>query len=82
MIVHADRNFLSLAAGQVVFIDRGAADDVTPGDMFTIYRLNNPGLPAVVLGELAVLSVQDSTAMAKVLSSRYTIRVGDRLDRK
>jgi hypothetical protein len=50
--------------------------------MFTIYRLNSPGLPAVVLGELAVLSVQDETAMAKILSSRYTIRLGDRVDPK
>jgi len=82
MIVHTDHGYVSLAEGNVVFIDRGAADDVTPGDIFTIYRLNNPGLPAVVLGELAVLSVQDSTAMAKLLSSRYTIRVGDRIDLK
>jgi hypothetical protein len=81
-IVHADHSLISLSAGNVVFIDRGAAQDVTPGDMFTIYRLNSPGLPAVVLGELAVLSVQDETAMAKILSSRYTIRLGDRVDPK
>ena len=81
-IVHVDQNFVSLGQGAVVFIDRGAADDVTPGDMYTIYRLNNPGLPAVVLGELAVLSVRDSTAMAKVLTTRYVVRVGDRLDPK
>jgi hypothetical protein len=78
-VVYVDHDFVSLGQGHVVFIDRGADDDVTPGDMYTIYRLNNPGLPAVVLGELAVLSVQGNTAMTKVLSSRYTIRVGDRV---
>jgi hypothetical protein len=81
-IVHADNSLISLSAGNVVFIDRGASQDVTPGDMFTIYRLNNPGLPAVVIGELAVLSVQDDTAMAKIISSRYTVRLGDRVDPK
>ena len=73
-----DHSLMSLGEGEVVFIDRGAAHDVTPGDVYTIYRLNNPGLPAVVLGELAVLSVHDDTSVAKILSSRYTVRVGDR----
>lgn len=81
-IVHVDRSLVSLGEGNVVYIDRGAAHDVTPGDIFTIYRLNAPGLPGVVLGELAVLSVHESTSMAKILSSRYTVRVGDRIDPK
>lgn len=81
-IVHVDRNIVSLGEGHVVYIDRGAADDVTPGDIFTIYRLNAPGLPGVVSGELAVLSVHENTSMAKILSSRYTVRVGDRIDPK
>lgn len=81
-IVHVDRNLMALGEGSVVFIDRGAAHDVTPGDIYTIYRLNVPGLPGVVLGELAVLAVHDNTSMAKILSSRYTVRLGDRIDPK
>jgi hypothetical protein len=82
VIVHVDHSIVSFGEGQVVFIDRGEADDVTPGDVYTIYRLNTPGLPAVVLGELAVLSVNDTTSTARILSSRYTVRVGDRIDPK
>lgn len=78
-IVHIDHSLLSMAEGQVVFIDGGADDDVTPGDVYTIYRLNTPGLPSVVMGELAVLSVHETTSVARILSSRYTVRLGDRL---
>ena len=81
-IVHIDFNFQSFAQGNVVFIDRGAAHDVTPGDIYTIYRMNTPGLPAVVMGELAVLSVHESTSVAKVLATRYELRIGDRITLK
>ncbi len=82
VIVRSDVGLVSLGQDHVVFIDRGAAHDVTPGDVFTIYRLNSPGLPPVVVGELAVLSVEEQTALAKILESRYSIYVGDRLDLK
>ncbi len=39
-------------------------------------------MPPIVLGELAVLSVQKSSALAKITESRYAIFVGDRLDPK
>ncbi len=82
VILRSDVGLVSLGQDHVVFIDRGAAHDVTPGDVFTIYRLNSPGLPPVVVGELAVLSVEEETALAKILESRYSIYVGDRLDLK
>jgi len=66
----------------VVFLDRGAQDDVQPGDLFTIYRMNHRGGPAVVIGELAVLSAKPRSAVAKILESRYPVYVGDRLERK
>ncbi len=81
-IVRTEDNVVSLGQGNVVFIDRGAEDDVLPGDLFTIYRLNKPGLPPVVMGELAVMSVEDHTAAARILESRYTIYVGDVLEAK
>jgi len=81
-IVYAKDNIVSLGQDHLVFIDRGAEEDVTPGDIYTIYRDNKPGLPPVVLGELAVLSVQPQSALAKILTSRYPIYVGDRLDPK
>jgi hypothetical protein len=82
MIVSASLDQISLGQDHVVFIDRGEADDVYPGDIFTIYRTNKPAMPPVVLGELAVLSVQDHTALAKIIASRFPIYLGDRLERK
>ena len=81
-IVYARDNVISLGQDHVVFIDRGSEQNVTPGDVFTIYRANDRGLPPLLLGELAVLSVQKRSATAKITESRYTIFVGDRLDPK
>ena len=82
MIVYGDDGAFSLGADHVVFIDRGEENEVVPGDLFTIYRKNQRGLPPVVLGELAVLSVQRSTSVARIIESRFPIYVGDRLELK
>jgi hypothetical protein len=82
VIVSSSMDQISLGEDHVVFIDRGEADDVYPGDIFTIYRTNRESMPPVVLGELAILSVQEHTALAKILTSRYPVYVGDRLERK
>lgn len=70
---------VTLGAGYLVLIDRGAAQDVVPGDIYTIYRRGREGFPPIVLGELGVLSVFEGTALARILRSRYAIYVGDPL---
>jgi hypothetical protein len=81
-IVYAKDDVHSLGADHIVHVDLGE-QDVTPGDMYTIYRQNSrPGLPPVIVGELAVLSVHRHFSVAKILESRYPIRLGDRLDPK
>lgn len=82
VILFAQHGISALGVDHVVQIDRGSEDDLTPGDIFTIYRENREGLPPVVLGELAVLAVQEHSAVAKIIESRYTIYIGDRLERK
>ena len=82
VIVSSPVDLVSLGQDHVVFIDRGEEDEVLPGDIFTIYRMNRATQPPVVLGELAVLSVRAHTAIAKILESRYPVYVGDRLERK
>ncbi len=81
-IVLSDDGVVALGQDHIVYIDRGSEDNVTPGDLFTIYRLNRKGLPPVVIGELGVLSVQPHTALAKIVRSRYPIFIGDRADPK
>ena len=80
-IVYSRDDILALGADAVVHIDIGD-DTTTPGDIFTIYRENRPGLPPIVMGELAVLSVHKRFSVAKIIESRYPIKLGDRLDPK
>ncbi len=82
VILFSQDNLVSLAEDHVVYIDRGADQDVTPGDMYTIYRANRKGMPPIVIGELAVLSVHKSSSVAKIIESRYAVFVGDRLEPK
>ncbi|MGD2071609.1 MAG: LysM peptidoglycan-binding domain-containing protein [Gemmatimonadota bacterium] len=82
IILRSNDRVISMGQGTLVYIDRGEDDDVLPGDLFTIYRLNKPGLPPVVLGELAILSSEDHTALARILESRYVVYAGDRVERK
>jgi hypothetical protein len=82
VILFSQDNLVSLAEDHVVYIDRGSDQEVTPGDMFTIYRLNHDGLPPIVVGELAVLAVHRNSAVAKILESRYAVFIGDRLEPK
>jgi hypothetical protein len=80
-IVFSRDDVLALGADHVVHIDIGD-QSTTPGDIYTIYRENQPGLPPVVMGELAVLSVHKRFSVAKIIESRYPIRLGDRLEPK
>lgn len=81
-IVWSDGGRFTLGEDHVVYIDRGAAEDVTPGDIYTVYRLGRGNTPPLVLGEIAVLSVQEHSALARIIHSRYTIHLGDVLSRK
>ena len=80
-IIYSRDDILALGADAVVHIDLGE-QDTTPGDIFTIYRENRPGMPPIVMGELAVLSVHKRFSVAKIIESRYPIKLGDRLDPK
>ena len=82
VITLAEGGNVTLGQGHLVFIDRGYDDDVTPGDIYTIYRLNGAQPLPMVVGELAVLSVESGTALGKILESRFAVYVGDRLDPK
>jgi hypothetical protein len=82
IILHSESSLFTLGQDHVVFIDRGEGDDVFPGDLFTIYRPSLKGNLPIPVGELAVLSVKEHSAVARILMSRYPIYVGDRLERR
>jgi hypothetical protein len=71
---NSERDLNSL--NKIVYIDRGTADGIMPGDVFEIYRpqplVQDPDhkikskLPVIVLGRLQVLAVRNGTAAAYV----------------
>lgn len=77
-VVYSENDVFSLGEGSILYLDLGEGE-AAPGDTYRIWRRNHEGLPPVVLGELAILRVGPSTSVARVLNSRYTIRVGDRI---
>lgn len=66
----------------LVTIDIGSQAGISPGNMLNVYRITYPSLPSPrnAVGELAVLTVRDTTATAKVLSSRDAIIPGDQVE--
>ncbi|HVG09220.1 MAG TPA: LysM peptidoglycan-binding domain-containing protein [Thermoanaerobaculia bacterium] len=82
VILFTQDDLVSIAEDHVVYIDRGEDAEVTPGDMYTIYRKNRDGLPPIVVGELAVLAVHKNSSLARVIESRYAVFIGDWLSPK
>lgn len=70
---------VALGTGYLVVIDNGYAQDVAPGDIYTIYRRGRKGYPPTVIGELGILSVFENASLARILRSRYAIYLGDPL---
>jgi len=68
--------------GQFVIINAGSADGVSPGNVFSIYRIMYPSVstPRNVVGELTVVAARNTTATAKITYSREEIMVGDQIE--
>ena len=70
------------AQGDIVYIDRGAADGVAIGDRFSVISPGKLGpkatrLPDEKIAELRILGVQDYTATALVTNSRDALSRGN-----
>jgi len=77
-----DRSTIS-AQGNVVYLDKGKADGVEPGDRFTVYKgkTNESGVPQY-LGDVLVFIVKDRAATAVIQKSVNEMTKGDRLKYK
>jgi len=82
VILFSQDDLVSLFQDHVVFIDRGTDDDVTPGDIYTVYRLNRPGIPPLPIGEIAVLSVHKRSSAARIIQAKSAVFVGDPIELK
>jgi LysM domain len=68
--------------GHFVAIDAGLDEGVSPGSVFSIYRVMYPSVPTprAVVGEATVVAVRNRTAIAKITYSSQEIMVGDRVE--
>ncbi|MEO8215968.1 MAG: LysM peptidoglycan-binding domain-containing protein [Acidobacteriota bacterium] len=82
-IVNSKDYRYSLGDGALVEVNLGRANFVNPGDFLTVYR-ESPvkGNPPQLLGEIAVLTAEDTTATGRIIRMRYQMSVGDRVELK
>jgi len=82
-IIYTRDDQLEIGGGWLVFIDLGSADGVYPGQFATIYR-ENPveGMPRLVLGELGVLTVEETYSTAILTGGWASVYIGDMVELK
>lgn len=83
-IVELQSNMGSLnlvAQGNIVYLDRGQQDGMTPGIRMNVLR-SGGSLPQRIVGELKILSVEDRTATALITKSTAHILRGDQFRAK
>jgi len=91
-ITAAEDNTALLAAGKLGFVNLGREDGVSPGQRFLIFRIFReepsgslrafPDTPRETLGELVILSTQERSSVAMVVSSTREIALGDGIELK
>lgn len=78
IIVDFPANRMLVGQMQVVYLDIGRNDGLQVGDYFEIYRVGG-GLPRRVIGEVKVLSLEDSTSTVLVTKAIAPLLIGDRV---
>jgi hypothetical protein len=67
----------------IVYLDKGSADGVEPGDRFVVYgALTDKTYPKKVIGEAQVFLVKNHTSTAVVRKSSDALAKGDRIESK
>jgi hypothetical protein len=72
-------NAVIVATGDVVYLDIGQQDNVTPGQYYVVFHPSRLGsrYPMLQVGEAVILAVEQDTATAMVTDLRQEITVGD-----
>jgi hypothetical protein len=89
-ITAAANNAGALGKGRIAYVNLGREDGVSPGQRFRIFRIfreqtgegfwASPETPRETLGELVILSTQDRSSVAIVVSSTRDIALGDGIE--
>lgn len=89
-IVAVKQQGIAVTEYKTVYIDKGLANGIMPGDVFEIYRTGTKAkdpdrggsqiLPDLVVGHLQVLAVRNNTAAAVLVNSKVEdIQAGERI---
>lgn len=81
-VVGMEHDATIAGSGDLVMIDAGAEDGISPGAVFSVYRIMYPSAPSPrnVVGEATVVAVRERTAVAKVTYSRTEVMIGDQVE--
>ena len=81
-IIDHEMDKAATGTGDLLSIDLGSGDGITPGNRLTVFRSMYPTVPTArnVVGEVAVVTVRERTALAKVIYSRDAILIGDQVE--
>ncbi len=74
MILETSRLTVLNGEYDIVFLDKGTADGIVPGDVFNIYRSKSPKIP---LGQFKVIAAQKGVSTGYVTESFQEIGRGD-----
>ena len=81
-VVALDGHTLAAGTGNLISISLGANDGLAPGNRLIAFRFEDPDVSTSrrYLGELAVLTVADQSATAKIMYSAMEILYGDEVE--
>jgi len=82
-IVTAKDGEQALGIGTLVQVNLGKENQIQPGDFLTVFRASPiTGEPRQILGEIGVLTTENSTATGKIVLMRRAMIIGDQVEIK
>jgi hypothetical protein len=81
-VVDMENDATIAADRQLVTLNLGTANGITPGSIFVFYKVMYPSVPTprIVLGEAVVVSVRERTATARVFNANDAVMLGDKAE--
>jgi len=81
-IVDMQDDAMIAADRQLVTLNLGTANGITPGSVFLIYKVMYPSVPTprLVLGEVVVVTVRDRTSTARIFNANDAMMLGDKAE--
>ncbi len=81
-VIDIQNDLAIAAAGSYVTIDAGSDDGITPGNVFSIFRVVYPEVPTPrkAVGQVVIAAVRERSATAVVTYSNSEVMIGDPLE--